>query len=74
VVIGELERCEGLEESGGAPLALATIRNALDAARIPHATGAPVGHGRRNEALPFGAAASIDFRRKVVEVLEPAVS
>lgn len=60
VVLGDLIRCtDPLPPAGGqdAPeAALATIRE-----RLPQVlTGAPVGHGDRNEPLPFGAQVSLE--------------
>jgi muramoyltetrapeptide carboxypeptidase len=39
----------------------------------PLAIGAPVGHGERNEAVPFGAPAILDLDAGTLEILEGAV-
>jgi len=39
----------------------------------PLAIGAPVGHGERNEAIPFGAPAILDLDAGTLEILEGAV-
>jgi muramoyltetrapeptide carboxypeptidase LdcA involved in peptidoglycan recycling len=45
----------------------------LHAAGTPAAVGAPVGHGDRNEPLPFGADCVLDLDAATIEILEPAV-
>ena len=35
--------------------------------------GAPIGHGARNRAVPFGARCGLDLDRGIAELLEPAV-
>ena len=41
--------------------------------RPPAAIGAPIGHGDRNEAVPFGAACELDLDRGEFAILEGAV-
>ena len=41
---------------------------------LPAATGAPVGHGARNEAVPFGATCELDLDRGVLTIIEAAVA
>ena len=36
--------------------------------------GAPIGHGDRNEAVPFGARCELDLDAGTIEITEPAVS
>ncbi|MBC7978262.1 MAG: LD-carboxypeptidase, partial [Myxococcales bacterium] len=40
----------------------------------PVASGAPIGHGSSNEAVPFGARCELDLDRAVLTILEPAVA
>lgn len=69
-VIGDLHHCE---QPGDPPdAALSTI---LERVRgRPVAVGAPIGHGARNEAVPFGARAALDLARQTFELLDGAVS
>ena len=77
VVVGELTRCEDASPPTGTPdppdAALRTVLERLHAAGTPAATGAPVGHGTRNEPLPFGAACVLDLDSARLEILEGAV-
>lgn len=76
VIIGELTRCVDANPPTGVPdpegAALATIRERL--ALIPHAAGAPIGHGNVNEAVPFGARTILDCDRGLVDITEAAVA
>lgn len=78
VVVGELVRCVDAKPPTGVPdpddAALATIKDRMAAASIPVAVGAPIGHGIRNEAVPFGAMCELDFERGVLSITEAAVS
>jgi len=78
MVIGDLTRCEDLNPPTGTPdppgAALATILERLHAAGTPAAVGAPIGHGDRNEAVPFGAACVLNLDAGSFEVLEAAVA
>ena len=78
VVLGELTRCrDPLPPSGEVDpddAALTAVLERLAAAHLPFASGAPVGHGTRNEAIPFGAASELDLDRGVLAILEPAVA
>src|SRR5205814_4629502 len=73
-VIGDLTRCVDPSPPSGEPdpegVALATIRERL---AVPIASGAPIGHGTRNEAIPFGAAAELDLDRGTLAIVEPSV-
>jgi muramoyltetrapeptide carboxypeptidase len=71
VIIGDLDKCEDTAEAPDA--SLATILERLRAAGTAAATGAPVGHGLRNEPIPFGAPAILDLDSATFEILEGAV-
>ena len=77
-VLGELARCRDPQPPSGEvdpdDAALAVVLERLAAAGLPTATGAPVGHGARNEAVPFGAACELDLDRGVLAILEAAVA
>ena len=64
VVIGDLTRCTDPPSQPGAvddpAPARAVVVERLVVRRLPGFWGAPVGHGRRNRALPFGARAEVD--------------
>ena len=78
VILGDLIRCDDPSPPAGgidppdAPLS--TVLERLAAQALPAATGAPVGHGTRNEALPFGAACELDLDRRTLTILEAAVA
>lgn len=78
VVLGDLTRCVDHHPPTGEPdppdAALATVLERLRAAGLPAASGAPIGHGTRNEAVPFGAEAVLDLGRATLEIIEPAVA
>ncbi len=77
VVIGDLVRCTDANPPTGdvdpPEAALAVILERLAAAGRPCAVGAPIGHGDRNEAVPFGAACELDLARGTLAILEGAV-
>lgn len=77
VVVGDLTRCTDPNPPTGTPdpenAALATVLERLRAAGTPAAVGAPIGHGDRNEAVPFGADTILDLDAGTIEILEPAV-
>ncbi len=77
-VVGDLTRCDDPSPpAGGRDPADASLRAVLErlaAAGMPAATGAPVGHGERNEAVPFGAACELDLDRGTLAILEGAVA
>lgn len=77
VVVGDLTRCADPSPPTGTPdpedAALATVLERLRAAGTPAAVGAPIGHGDRNEAVPFGADTILDLDAGTIEILEPAV-
>jgi len=78
VVVGDLIRCDDASPPAGgvdppdAPLR--TILERIAAAGKPAATGAPIGHGARNEPVPFGAACELDLDRGTLAILEGAVA
>jgi len=76
-VIGELTRCRDPNPPSGEPdpddAALAAVLERLRSAGMPVAVGAPVGHGQRNEAVPFGAMCELDLDRGAIAITEPAV-
>lgn len=78
VIVGDLVRCDdprppaGSADPPDAPLR--TILERLAAQGLPAATGAPIGHGARNEAVPFGAACELDLDRGTLAITEAAVS
>lgn len=78
VVIGDLVRCVDGKPATGEPdppdAALATFLERLRTMGSPVAVGAPVGHGTRNEAVPFGAITVLDLDRGTLEITEPAVA
>lgn len=78
VIVGELLRCHdpkppagGIDPDGAA---LATVLERIHAFGLPAATGAPVGHGTRNEAVPFAAMCELDLDAGTISITEPAVS
>lgn len=77
-VIGELVRCRDPAPPSGEPdaddAAATALVDRLAAAGLPVADGAPVGHGARNEPLPFGARCELDLDRGALAVLDPAVA
>ena len=76
VVVGELTRCVDANPPTGVPdpadAALAAILERL--AHLPVAVGAPIGHGTRNEPVPFGATCELDLDRRTFAIVEGAVS
>jgi len=78
VVLGDLTRCADPSPPTGAPdapeAALDVILERLHTAGSPVAVGAPVGHGSRNEAVPFGALSVLDLDRGTLEITEGAVA
>jgi muramoyltetrapeptide carboxypeptidase len=77
-VIGDLTRCSDPSPPSGErdpdDAALATVLERLAAAGLPVAVGAPIGHGGRNEAVPFGAMCELDLDRGAFAITEPAVA
>lgn len=77
-IVGDLTRCEDPNPPTGTPdppdAALAVVLERLHAVGVQAAVGAPVGHGNRNEAVPFGAACELDLDARTFAILEPAVA
>jgi len=77
-IVGDLTRCFDQDPPSGVPdkpdAALATVLERLDAAGVPVAVGAPIGHGATNEPVPFGAACVLDLDAGTCEILDPAVA
>jgi muramoyltetrapeptide carboxypeptidase len=78
LVVGDFTRCEDPAPPSGEPdppdAALQTILDRVGAAGKPVSIGAPIGHGRRNEPVPFGAACELDLDRDTFAILDGAVS
>jgi muramoyltetrapeptide carboxypeptidase len=78
LIVGDLTRCEdGSPPIGDADPADAALRVVLERAAevgLSVAVGAPIGHGDRNEAVPFGAESILDLDRGIVEITEAAVA
>jgi muramoyltetrapeptide carboxypeptidase len=78
VIVGDLTRCADANPPTGVPdpedAALMTVLERLHAAGTPAAYGAPIGHGDRNEPVPFGAAAVLDLERATLEITDAAVA
>lgn len=78
IVLGELTRCADPSPPSGEPdppdAAEQTIVERLRAAGVAAAVGAPIGHGARNEAVPFGARVVLDLDAGTLEITEAAVA
>jgi muramoyltetrapeptide carboxypeptidase len=77
VIVGDLTRCVDSSPPTGErdpeDAALQVVLERLRAAGTPGAVGAPLGHGERNAAVPFGALARLDLDRGTLEITEAAV-
>jgi len=77
MIVGDLTRCVDPNPPIGVDPPDAALRVFLERAASggkSAAVGAPIGHGDRNEAVPFGARAALDLDRGVVSIEEGAVS
>jgi muramoyltetrapeptide carboxypeptidase len=75
VVLGDFSGCREPEATRtSSPTADEVLEERFGRLAIPVATGAPVGHGSRNVALPFGALVELDTRFGTLAALEGAVS
>jgi muramoyltetrapeptide carboxypeptidase len=75
VVVGQLVACEEPAQSRVAsPVASAVVRERLGRLRIPVVMGAEVGHGGRNQSLPYGVRVSLDAQAGTLVGLESAVA
>jgi len=72
VVLGDLERCQ---ETNGAPSATAeeVVVERLSRLGVPLLGGMPMGHGKRNRALPLGVKVELDADAGRLVFLEAAV-
>lgn len=74
VVVGEFIGCD--EPAGSrvaSPRVMDVVRERLSRFSVPVALGAPVGHGHRNVALPYGVRARLDVDAGTLTSLEAAV-
>jgi muramoyltetrapeptide carboxypeptidase len=75
VVVGDFSGCLEPEPTrASSPSVMEVLEDRLGRLAIPVAAGAPVGHGSRNVALPYGALVELDTRFGTVTALEGAVS
>ncbi len=78
VLWGDLTRCIDPNPPTGEPdprdAAQRVIVDRLDHFATPCAFGAPVGHGDRNAAVPFGAACELDLDTQTLWIVDGAVA
>jgi muramoyltetrapeptide carboxypeptidase len=75
VVIGDFSGCkEPATATRPSPTAEEVLLERLGRLAIPVAFGAPVGHGVRNVAVPYGTLVELDTRHGTLVALEGAVS
>ncbi len=78
VIVGDLVRCTDPNPPAGGvdpdDAALRTVLERIAAFGLPAATGAPIGHGTRNEAVPFAARCLLDLDHQTIEITEAAVA
>ena len=75
VVVGDFSGCLEPEATrAGSPTAAQVIEERLGRLAIPVVTGATVGHGSRNVAVPMGAMVELDALNGTLTALEGAVS
>jgi muramoyltetrapeptide carboxypeptidase len=75
VVVGDFSGCQEPEPTrGSSPTAAEVLEERLGRLAIPVAFNAPIGHGSRNVAVPYGALVELDTRFGTVTALEGAVS
>lgn len=70
-LVGDFTACD--DPKYPAPTALEVVDERLRAFGIAGLSGAPIGHGLRNRAVPFGGRVALDLARGLAELLEPAV-
>ena len=77
VIVGDLLRCTDANPPAGGvdpdDAALRTVLERIHAFGLPAAVGAPVGHDKRNEAIPFAAMCELDLDKGTIEITEGAV-
>lgn len=75
VVVGDFSGCQEPEPTRElSPSAAEVIEDRLGRLAIPVAIGAPIGHGGRHRAVPYGALVELDTRFGTVTAVEGAVS
>jgi muramoyltetrapeptide carboxypeptidase len=75
VVVGDLVACdEPATSKVTSPSALEVVAERLGRLQIPVALGAPIGHGARNLAVPYGTRVQLDAAAGTLTALEGAVS
>ncbi|MES1165275.1 MAG: LD-carboxypeptidase [Verrucomicrobiota bacterium] len=75
VVVGDFSGCLEPEATrASSPSVAEVLEERLGRLAIPVAMGAPIGHGTRNAAVPYGALVELDTRFGTLAALEGAVS
>lgn len=75
VVIGDFSGCKEPQGSQlDSPPVEEVLQERLGRLAIPVAFGAPIGHGQRNVALPYGTMVELDTRHGTLVALEGAVA
>ena len=75
VVVGDFSGCKERPDSGlASPTAEEVLLERLGRLAIPVAFGAPIGHGTRNGAVPYGTLVELDTRHGTLVAIEGAVS
>ena len=72
VVLGDFIECEETSRTPY-PSSVEVLRERLSRLSIPVALGAPVGHGGRNHALPYGCQVELDASNGTLTALEGVV-
>jgi muramoyltetrapeptide carboxypeptidase len=74
VVVGDFAGCQEPEPTrASSPTAAEVLEDRLGRLAIPVAIGAPIGHGSRNVAVPYGAMVELDTMFGTLTALEGAV-
>jgi len=75
VLVGQLVGCTDPPDARVAsPSAEQVVAEHLRRLRVPVVVGAPIGHGARNRALPYGARVELDAHAGTLVAVEAAVS
>lgn len=78
LIVGDLTRCTDANPPTGVPdpedAALRVVLERAASVGLSVAVGAPIGHGDRNEAVPFGAESILDLETGTLEILDAAVA
>jgi muramoyltetrapeptide carboxypeptidase len=72
-LIGDFVRC-GEDPDVEDGQAMGVVAERLAHAGVPALQGAPIGHGKRNAALPYGARCALDFDARRLHLLDAAVA